>query len=308
MFVDIHSFTSFFNMHLCHTLPRRTLLSLSLPVLFSTMVSPKPSTSSSTTPPIYPSYHYRPRHSSFPYTADDFLRADETPDSDFYSSPRFVTHIDDNAIALLREYYLHSLPRTGKILDFCSSWISHFPKELEEPALKTARGKMTGEGSESLEVIGMGINKKELEANAILSSRILQDLNIDPSIPSNVAPISAATCVVSIDYLTHPVEVLSSLRQHMLPGGQVHLVISNRCFPTKAVGRWLRVGEQEKLNMVGDYLWWSGWREVEILTVCDGKGSGGGWFGMGGTDPLWVVRGTKVESVSDEGKEELAQS
>ena len=55
--------------------------------------------------------------------------------------------------------------------------------------------------------------------------------------------------------------------------------------------------------MVGDYLWWSGWRDVEVVTVCDGKGTAGGdgagWFGMiiggGGVDPLWVVRGRNVD-------------
>ena len=249
---------------------------------------------SSNPAPSYPSYCYKPRHSSFPYTARDFLRQDESPDTDFYSSPRFVTHIDDNAISLLRTYYAHNLPKKGRVLDFCSSWISHFPKELEEAAVKSARGQVSGE--DKLEVIGMGINQKELAANVILKERILQDLNTNPEIPTGIGEIDAATCVVSIDYLIHPKEVLESLRSRMRPGGYVHLIISNRCFPTKAVGRWLRVGEQEKLNMVGDYLWWSGWRDVEILTLCDGKGDGGGWFGMGRPDPLWVVRGRNVEA------------
>lgn len=37
----------------------------------------------------------------FPFTEDDFKRFDETPDSFFYGQPRFVTHIDDGAIAAL---------------------------------------------------------------------------------------------------------------------------------------------------------------------------------------------------------------
>lgn len=147
----------------------------------------------------------------------------------------------------------------------------------------------------------MGINQKELAANQILKERILQDLNQDPTIPHTIGTFDAATCVVSVDYLTAPHRVLASLFSHTKPNGTVHLVISNRCFPTKAVGRWLRVGEEEKLLMVGDYLWFAGWRDVEIVTLCDGKGDGGkggGWmgiFGGGRPDPLWVVRGRKVD-------------
>lgn len=252
---------------------------------------------------------YKPRHDSFPYGPKDFRRDDESPDTDFYASPRFVTHIDDNAIGLLKEYYARHLPRSGRILDFCSSWISHFPKELEEVATASKVSKnSTSEGQEAsrlgtedkarLEVIGLGINARELSKNPILKSSILQDLNTTPVIPSSVAPLDASTCVVSIDYLTKPVEVLTSLLKHTKVGGKVHLVVSNRCFPTKAVGRWLKVGEEEKLQMVGDYLWFAGWRDIEICTLNDGKteiGASSGimdWFGAGRTDPLWVVRGT----------------
>ncbi|MCJ1294615.1 hypothetical protein MMC34_006173 [Xylographa carneopallida] len=280
-------------MHLPRALPPRTLLSLSLPALFSTMASPT-SSSANPTPPTYPSFGYHPRHPSFPYSARDFQRQDETPDTDFYAAPRFVTHIDDHAIAALSAYYAQHLPPTGRVLDFCSSWVSHFPTELVARAVATVRGER-GEKEEALEVVGMGINERELAANPILAQRILRDLNAQPDIPAEVGALDAATCVVSIDYLVHPREVLESLRARVKQGGTVHLVVSNRCFPTKAVGRWLRVGEQEKLLMVGDYLHWSGWREVEVVTVCDGKGEGGGWFGMGREDPLWVVRGRNVD-------------
>jgi len=280
--------------------PARTVLSLSLPTFFSTMASTS-SPSSNQSISVRP---YVPRHDSFPYPAADFRRSDESADTDFYSSPRFVTHIDDNAIDLLRVYYANSLPRSGRILDLCSSWISHFPKELEEKAVST---KKLADSSESqkhmsddtgLEVIGQGMNAAELAANPILQSTILQDLNSNPDLPSKVAPLDASTCVVSIDYLTQPVRVLSSILEHTRLGGTVHLTISNRCFPTKVVGRWLRVGEEERLQMVGDYLWFAGWRDIEICTLNDGKSETGAssgimdWF-SGRTDPLWVVRGTK---------------
>ena len=170
----------------------------------------------------------------------------------------------------------------------------------------------TDEEEGKLEVIGLGMNAQELSANPLLHSTHLQDLNAHPTLPSSLGgppPLNATVCVVSIDYLTQPLAVLSSLRDRTAEGGSVHLVVSNRCFPTKAVGRWLKVGEGERLEMVGDYLWWSGWREVEIVEVCDGRvrdgegggGGGGGGGGLarlmgmfGGVDPLWVVRGKKV--------------
>ncbi|MCJ1448155.1 MAG: hypothetical protein MMC23_008669 [Stictis urceolatum] len=281
--------------------------------------SPAPPTPSSA--PSYPTTKYTSvRHASFPYASADFVRDDSTPDKTFYASPRLVTHIDDHAISKLREYYSHALPTSGRVLDFCSSWISHFPEELEARARKTASASSNASSTEGkapdpghatdelkLEVIGMGLSEPELAANPILASRIVQDLNADPLLPGSVRDLDAATCVVSIDYLIHPLETLQSVRSRMKDGGTVHLVISNRFFPTKAIRRWLQVGEQERLSMAADYLWFAGFREVEILTLSDGSiGEGDGQgpasglrgfmaaMGMRGVDPLWVVRGKRM--------------
>lgn len=135
------------------------------------------------------------------------------------------------------------------MLDFCSSWISHYPERIEQ---SVKQGEVT--------VIGMGMNEAELvflsepfsfclysdsvcmlARNPILSKTIIQDLNDNPEIPVDVygesekdlTMLDASTCVVSIDYLVRPVEVLSSLRQRTRVGGTVHLAVSNRCFPTK---------------------------------------------------------------------------
>ena len=52
------------------------------------------------------------------------------PDTNFYSEPRFVTHIDDPAIAALTKYYSNVFPPSNTqgvcLLDMCSSWVSHF--------------------------------------------------------------------------------------------------------------------------------------------------------------------------------------
>ena len=250
---------------------------------------------------------YTPRYDSFPYRAKDFERPDETSDKVFYTSPRFVTHIDDNAITSLRDYYSRNLPSSGRILDFCSSWISHFPKELSERAIASKKAAAVSASSEgksvlgnddekTLEVIGIGLNAEELSANPILITSIVQDLNAKPQIPSSVSFLDASTCVVSIEYLTKPVEVLTSVLERTKTGGKIHLVVSNRMFAQKAIRRWSRSDEVEKLQMVGDFLWWAGWRDVEICTLTDGTAESGLLSRFMGSDPLWVVRGTKPAS------------
>ncbi|KAI4100326.1 MAG: hypothetical protein L6R37_005545 [Teloschistes peruensis] len=174
-------------------------------------------TTPTASPPNYPIQPFDPPPpgTPYPYTLSSFTRMDDSPDGDFYSQPRFVTHIDDAAIARLRTYYLHNLPRTGRILDLCSSWISHFPPALEDAAISKKKNSEKEEGKgEGLEMLGLGMNKAELDANPILHTRILQDLNTNPTLPNSHIPtnaLDATTCVVSIDYLTRPVEVLKSI-------------------------------------------------------------------------------------------------
>jgi hypothetical protein len=142
----------------------------------------------------------------------------------------------------------------------------------------------------------MGMNKSELDANPILTQQVIKDLNRDPTLPADLTDLNAATCVVSIDYLTRPLEVLKSIHDRMIPDSTIHLAISNRCFPTKAIRRWLEVDEYERLLMVGDYLSFAGFEDIETLTLSDGTVHGQTGFSkvFGRRDPLWVVRGTKT--------------
>ena len=159
------------------------------------------------------------------------------------------------------------------------------------------------------------MNKAELDANKVISGgRLLVDLNKNPDVAGALrsenlvgsdekSQLDASTNVVSTDYLVKPMEVLQSLRTVTKKGGSVHLTISNRCFPTKAIDRWLKVNEEERLMMVGDFLHSAGWQKIEIVTLSDGKLGEGeqapppqglqglmAWMGMNSRDPLWVVR------------------
>lgn len=184
--------------------------------------------------------------------------------------------------------------------------------------------KEEGEKGKGLKITGLGMNLQELEANPILNNgRICWDLNLEPDLKvaltsstntnttnKTISKFDISTSALSIDYLTSPISVLSSLLDLTNEGGSVHLVISNRCFPTKAIARWLRVDEEERVQMVGDFLHFAGWKGIEIVEVCDGEvreekreeeeGEGEGLkrlmrlMGRRRRDPLWVVRGWKM--------------
>ncbi|GKC84333.1 S-adenosyl-L-methionine-dependent methyltransferases superfamily protein [Tanacetum coccineum] len=90
-------------------------------------------------------------HEQFPFRDEDFQRFDESSDLVFYESPRFVTHIDDLAIAALTKYYKVFPPSNTSsvvLLDMCNSWISHFPL-----------------GYKQERIVGTGLNEEELKAN-----------------------------------------------------------------------------------------------------------------------------------------------
>jgi len=95
-----------------------------------------------------------------------FRRADETPDEEFYRTPRIVTHIDDGAIAAVTQLYREHFPVGGEILDLMSSWISHLPSEVAYRR-----------------VIGLGMNEVELRRNERLDAYIVQNLNTNPGLP-----------------------------------------------------------------------------------------------------------------------------
>src|SRR3712207_3513266 len=195
-----------------------------------------------------------------------FRRYDETPDEEFYLLPRFVTHIDDRAIAAVTQLYREFFPPGGEILDLMSSWVSHLPPEIEYRR-----------------VVGLGMNEAELRRNERLDEFIVQNLNATPRLPFGDAEFDGVGICVSIDYLTRPVEVLREVGRVLKVGSPVVITFSNRCFPTKAVNIWHRLDDRGRMNLVERYL-------QEAGTFVDVRGldrSPRRLF----TDPLYAVVG-----------------
>ena len=196
-----------------------------------------------------------------------FDRADPSPDGAFYSWPRLVTHIDDEAIAAVGQLY-EELAIEGDVLDLMASWVSHFRHPPR-----------------NLTVLGM--NPQELGANPQAAESVVHDLNADPHLPFPAASFDAVVCCVSVDYLVRPVDVFTDLVRVLRPAGLFVCTFSNRCFPVKAVRGWLAASDAEHCSIVSGYFERSGgWNPavVERRTPVTHLG-----------DPLFAVWATRVE-------------
>ncbi|BCM89778.1 hypothetical protein IAD21_01625 [Abditibacteriota bacterium] len=178
-----------------------------------------------------------------------FRRYDESSDSQFYSQPRLVTHIEDVTIEGVTKLYRELLSTGGALLDLMSSWVSHLPEEMNFSR-----------------VAGLGMNGQELEANPRLSEFVVRDLNAEPMLPFEDEAFDAILCCVSIQYLTHPIEVIRDAARVARSGAPLIITFSNRCFPTKAVMAWQMLDDNGHLELVESYLQNAGgWTNVEKL-------------------------------------------
>lgn len=208
-----------------------------------------------------------------PFKPEDFLRADQQDDGSFYAIPRLVYHIDEPAVASLTQYYRNSIPAGSSILDICSSWVSHYP--LEFPTIMTR-------------ISATGMNALELKANDQLSDYKPKNLNIEPKLPYDDESFDVVTCVVSIDYLIKPIEILKEVNRVLKPGGKVILSQSNRCFPSKAIAMWLQMNDRQHLELINGYFQYAGGfgpRNAFDITSTDGPNEY--------RDPMFIIEAVK---------------
>eukprot|EP00667_Euglena_gracilis_P018575 EG_transcript_19746 len=201
-------------------------------------------------------YTYFPE---WPFIPSDFNRLDETNDSNFYSAPRFVTHIDDPAIGAIREFYsaVFSQAPAGEyaILDLCSSWISHYPENLNAKRVSIS-----------------GMNEAELQRNRQATDYTVKDLNANPTLPYEDSTFDFVTNVVSVDYLTKPQQVFAEMHRVTKPGGLAVVTFSNRLFITKAIALWVATMDSgaEHCRIVATYFRFSpqnGWKGVTCVDI-----------------------------------------
>jgi SAM-dependent methyltransferase len=202
-----------------------------------------------------------------------FDRADPSSDAFFYAEARLVTHIDDGAIAAVGDLYAELGLGGTDVLDLMSSWVSHFRDDAAPRHLTV-----------------LGMNAAELAANTMAAASVVHDLNADPTLPFDDGTFDHATCCVSVDYLTRPVEVFREVARVLRPGGLLVVTFSNRLFPTKAIRGWFMTDSQGHCGIVAEYFAQAegfGPVTAELRTPLDQPG-----------DPLYAVYAAATRSTT----------
>ena len=221
---------------------------------------------------------WRDEPSSF-FSHDAFTREDSEPDTRFYRDPRFVQHIDDTAIEVVKANYGRFLQDGMQVLDLMSSWQSHLPE-----GLKLGR------------LAGLGLNEKELRRNPSLSEWVVQDLNQSVTLPFENGSFDAVVNTVSIEYLVDPLAMFKQVRRVLRPGGYFLVSFSNRWFENKAVKIWKEIHEFERMGLVLElFLRTEGFKNLQTYSMrgLPRPHSDKYYPDLPYSDPMYIVWGQK---------------
>jgi SAM-dependent methyltransferase len=204
-------------------------------------------------------------------------KLDETDDTDFYSFPRFVTHVDEGFIDQLTNLYREQLQPNTRILDLMSSWVSHLPEEIE-----------------FAHVEGHGMNEEELAKNPRLDHYFCQNLNLNSKLPLADADFDAVLIAVSVQYLQYPEAIFTEIHRILKPGGIVIVSFSNRMFYQKAIAAWRDGTETSRVELVKRYFQSvTGFSEPEVILRQSSVPSFWQMLGFAGADPFYAVMARK---------------
>lgn len=203
-------------------------------------------------------------------------KLDPSDDALFYAEPRFVHHLDASFRARLTALYRERIPPCAVVLDLMSSWVSHLPDDISYQ-----------------EVIGHGLNARELEANPRLDRHWVQNLNSDQRLPLADHSVDAALIVAGWQYLQQPEAVAAELRRVVRPRGELIVAFSNRMFFQKAPQIWTDGSDRDHLATVTRVLVAQGWPMPQLLAEATPAPGVLGWLGAKG-DPFFAVVATNA--------------
>ena len=175
-------------------------------------------------------------------------KPDESNDSLFYSTPKFVYHLDSNFRKNLSELYKQEIKNNSCVLDLMSSWDSYLPKN-----------------GENIKVIGHGLNKEELEKNDAFDNYWIQNFNTNQMIPLEDETIDYCLMVAAWQYLQYPEKIAEEVARILKEKGKFIISFSNRAFWHKAPNIWTYSNENERIIYVRNILVANGFCEPRVI-------------------------------------------
>ena len=175
-------------------------------------------------------------------------KLDESNDLEFYSSPKFVYHLDANFRKELTNIYNEEFCSDSTVLDLMSSWDSYLP-------IKKNYKK----------VIGHGLNKEELERNKYFDDYWIQNFNKDQNIPLESESIDYCLMVAAWQYLQYPENIAMEIARILKHNGKLIIAFSNGAFWTKAPNIWTNSDENQRVDYVRSVLISNGFNEPRII-------------------------------------------
>ncbi|GAB4529250.1 MAG: methyltransferase domain-containing protein [Pleurocapsa sp.] len=205
-------------------------------------------------------------------------KLDGSKDTDFYTYPRFVTHVDNGFIDRLTQLYRERLQPNSCILDLMSSWVSHLPEDMKFDRVE-----------------GHGLNEEELRKNPQLDSYFVQDLNQNLQLPLNDATFDAVLNTVSVQYLQYPEAIFAEIYRILKPGGIAIVSFSNRMFYQKAIAAWRDGTENSRVELVKGYFQSvAGFSKPEVIVERSSVPNLFQMLGFASADPFYAVIAQKI--------------
>ena len=175
-------------------------------------------------------------------------KPDETDDAEFYSTPKFVYHLDANFRKNLSLLYEKEIQTNSSVVDLMSSWDSYLPKNIKFK-----------------KVIGHGLNKEELNRNRAFDNYWIQNFNENQKIPLEDNSIDYCLMVAAWQYLQYPEKIAEEISRVLNKKGKFIISFSNRAFWHKAPNIWTYSSENERINYVRNVLLANGFSEPRVV-------------------------------------------
>ena len=200
-------------------------------------------------------------------------KLDETNDNEFYSTPKFVYHLDLNFRNNLSAIYKQEIQNNSSVLDLMSSWDSYLPRDIKYK-----------------NVIGHGLNEEELKKNQAFDNFWIQNFNTSQEIPLDNKSIDCCLMVAAWQYLQYPEKITEEIARILTADGKFIISFSNRAFWHKAPNIWTYSNEDERIDYVKKVLINNGFCEPKVLRKFTQKSSLLPFFNH---DPFYCVIANK---------------